>query len=275
VRRFPFIPDRRISSTSALWFAVLAAILLHLLSFKALPGFNIGKDHSAPGDADNPIVISPLPKNTKLPVVRTSRAENEEAPETPPRFAGEFRNRVKKETQSRRKGRFREGPGHQSGVGPGNGPPSTGLSQLLPFGANPYELPKDVAEGNQTVLNTEPVMYASFLNRIADEVYDPWVRHVQEALEERMRSGKRLEDDSYLTRLEVVMDERGKVTAIKVLHSCGIVAFDEAAKRAFWETEPFPHPPREMLDSRSEVHLTYELQIEWQTSLFHILPKLL
>jgi len=225
--------------------------------------------------------------DSKKPVVKSSKApEDPEAKDREARFAGEFRNRVKKETQAQHKGRFQEGgnggAGRQQGNGGGAGQksnstegqysPAPGMADLLPFGSSPNEVGDDVEKGNNTVLNTDPVKYASFVNRIADEIYDPWVRFAQEAVRTLYNNGRKLESNVYVTKLQVVMNEQGAITAITTVQSSGIAALDDAPKHAFWSIEPFRNPPKQMFKD-GIVKFVYEFHFEWRTSSFNILPE--
>ena len=71
------------------------------------------------------------------------------------------------------------------------------------------------------------------------------------------------------------MDLSGKITAIKTLQSSGIPELDEASKKAFWTTEPFPNPPEKMFTKEGTANLVYEFHFQWRTSSFNIVPDLI
>ncbi len=75
----------------------------------------------------------------------------------------------------------------------------------MPFSSsNPYLLPKEIANSGDTLLNTDEVHYASFLNRIAEAVYDPWYRNVLGAI--RQVGRERLDAPAYVTQIDLVLD---------------------------------------------------------------------
>lgn len=271
------------------WVAFIVLGMLHLL-FGRVPTSALrvgwpaveGRLGSTP-----PIEVEKYVDSNK-PVVTTSRApEDPLLKDKEARFAGEFRNRVEQETHNPRTGRFQEGGAGKSGTpDPAQADPSNeagepgvtkrhgnlGMSDLMPFGASPHRLPDDIAEGSETLLNTDSVRYAGFINRIADEVYDPWVRHARDAVTNIYQRGKKLEANIYITKIQVVMDEKGSVTAIQTLGSSGIPELDDAPKKAFWEAEPFPNPPSQMFGKEGVVRFVYEFHFEWRSSSFNIVP---
>lgn len=225
-------------------------------------------------------IISPedLAKMRK-PVLETSRAEKQSDTKKTARFSGEFNQQVDQETQSPVKGMFQEGdlfeskesPELEDGLETGRAQKKA-LKNFLTFGQSPNVLPKDIPFGNQTVLNTDKVRYASFINRIADEIYQPWVESAERALKEFAFGQKKMEPNIYITRLRVTLNSEGGVTGIQVMDSCGISQLDEAPKKAFWESEPFPNPPNQLIEKDGFVRLTYEFQFEWKNSGFNIIP---
>ena len=146
------------------------------------------------------------------------------------------------------------------------------ISDLMIMGRSPHFLSDKIEKGNQTILNTDKVLYASFINRIAEEVYQPWVRNIEEALKTLKVLGRKLENNIYVTKLNISMDKEGEITGIQILSSCGIQVIDEAPKKAFWESEPFPNPPTQLIEEDGYIRLVYEFHFEWKSSGFNIVP---
>lgn len=218
------------------------------------------------------VTPSELEKSRK-PVVHSSQAKETIESDKEARFAGEFDQRIEKEVQSPVQGKFQEGSGlNESPELGSNSANGLSLKDFMKFGRSPHALPKDIPFGNQTVLNTDKVKYASFINRIADEVYHPWVEAAEKSLRDFMVGQKKVEPNLYVTRLRVTLDQKGSLLGIQVLESCGVEELDEAPKKALWETEPFPNPPEQLYESDGYIRLTYEFQFEWRNSFFNIIP---
>lgn len=294
--------DNEYRNSALPWFVLVALALHFLLAQIIVPPtgpLTAESDEAAQGKNKTKEIIVEHYEDSKKPIVRSSRAKNQDsAKDKEARFAGEFKQRVEKETQSPDKGRFHEGAIARGKGGDADGdskPPGAhpeekgdelsqtkpgeagkggklGMHDLLAFGASPNDLPKDIGQGNETVLNTDPVLYASFINRIADEIYDPWAQNAREAVRTYYTLGKKLEANVYVTKLSVLMDSSGRVSAIQVLQSSGIPELDEAPKKAFWSIEPFPNPPSQMFGKDGYVKLVYSFSFQLMTSSFNIVP---
>ena len=260
--------------SSNLWPALFVASLLHLALWFWLPLGSILKETDKL--AQSPEIEVQKWVDSEMPVVKSSKAINEaDAENEKLRFSGEFKNRVKKEVQSPLKGRFFEGQPPAGDDSPlaeegEKRPGKPSLADLMPFGATPNKLPDDIANGNQTVLNSDPVIYASFTNRIADVIYDPWVKFARQAVS-NVETARNLASNVYVTKLLVMLNPEGEVTGIQTIKSCGVAALDDAPKRAFWESEKFPNPPSQMIKD-GMIKFFYEFHFEWKTSSFNIIP---
>lgn len=257
-----------LASHSHVFIAFVLAAFLHLLMWhvRVSPSWVHGESTDS---TSKEIVLENLTDTQQI--VETSRGiEQEKRDKIADRFGSEFRNRVAEESQSPLHGKFREG-GRVEPRDP-EGALSPDLSDLTPFGRNPHVLPKDIPLGPQTLLNTDPVLYASFINRIGEEIYDPWNRYVRGALDLLGYMGRQIESDVYITKLMVVIDKQGSVTAIQTLESCGISELDETPKKAFWDMEPFPNPPEQMFKEENTAKFIYEFHIDLKRSFFNIRP---
>lgn len=265
--------------------SVLLAVLLHWL-VGTIPNplfFKTAKPkHDKPRE-DRPIEVVPS-ESIEKQIVRNPKAPSfPEDNDAPAKYYAENRRRVDKETRAPEVGKFREAVGDDREKGdrrrsgdftvPENAPDrEAGLGSLAPqIGASPDKL-EDVEKGTGTMLNTDALQFASFWNRIGDRIYDPWRRYAHDAMDQMQLRKKKIEPNVYVTRLRVILGADGRVAAISVLKSCGIDALDEASKKAFWDSEPFENPPRQMFDRDKVATLEYEFSMHLQTSSFRVLP---
>lgn len=225
----------------------------------------------------------PLPKKENLVYLDEKNSEEftivqtEKSPEDfkdgkKARWGGEFKNRVKEETRAPLYGNYRKGDSRENIVeDPGS---DLSLSDLLSIAKQPYKLDESIALGGATILNTERVIYASFGNRVTEAIYGLWVSYLHEFIDGMERgSEEHLPENLYVTRLQVLFDKEGGVTAVKTLRSSGIEEVDEAARRVFWDREPFENPPRQLAGEDELIRFNYEFQLDWKASFFRILPR--
>ncbi|MCB0403780.1 MAG: TonB family protein [Bdellovibrionales bacterium] len=247
-------------------FPILGAVLLHAFVFWVPLSQHLPSERAKRAPQDN-IVVERWEDTEPKQSVQTSRAQEQEEGGKA-RFGGEFRNRVKKETRSPVVGQVREGPQVGNSFPDDDGHGLT-LSDLLPYGSQSDVLPDDVEIGGQTLLNTDPFLYSSFMNRVHDEVHGPWSRRVQgvaRTMEDRLR------EKTYVTKLLVSVDGDGHVVSIRTMQSCGIPEIDDAAKEAIWESEPFPDPPKNYKDLAETLSLPYEFHVSVTDASFLMMP---
>jgi TonB family protein len=112
-----------------------------------------------------------------------------------------------------------------------------------------------VEEGEGTFLNTREWKYASFFNRVKQEVASTWDPGT--ALRKRDPTGDLYAWKDRLTVLKVILDVDGRLADCYVEQSSGVDFLDREAIRAFEEAQPFPNPPRGILDERDRVVFTF------------------
>lgn len=258
-----------------LFITILVAVLIHLalgqIHILYVPASLVRNSMT-----NEPIEVDALDLSNAKPIVQSSRTKEEDsqAKDKESKYGAEHRNRVKEEMQAARKGRFQAGQGKPESV-PGKDGEEAGaptIHDLMAYGMSPNEISRDIAIGDQTILNTDPVKYASFINRIADKIYDSWVYYARDAVHSIYLTNRKIEGNVYITRLQIVINREGEVRAIQTLASSGVTELDEAPKRAFWDVEPFNNPPSQLFDKEDLIRFVYEFHFEWKTSSFSIVP---
>ena len=124
--------------------------------------------------------------------------------------------------------------------------PSMGV--LASLDASPAsDVLKDVEEGEGTFLNAKRFKYASFFNRVHKGVSNVW----QPLKEYRRRDpkGQVYGRATRITVLNVTLNASGDLTRVGVARSSGIGFLDQEAIAAFQRAQPFPNPPRGLLEN--------------------------
>lgn len=133
-------------------------------------------------------------------------------------------------------------PASESVKGMKNGNPlSQGLSAT-----NDYV--EEVALGDFTHLNTVEYKFYGFYHRIRQKLEQFWGKSIQEKAANIFRAGRRLPaSENLITSLQVTLNEKGEIVAVKILGASGVKELDDAAVESFNEAGPFPNPPKELL----------------------------
>ncbi|MCA9638868.1 MAG: energy transducer TonB, partial [Myxococcales bacterium] len=109
-----------------------------------------------------------------------------------------------------------------------------------------HDAVEDVDEGADNILNSKRWKYASFFNRVRDAIAQHWDPVSVRAA--RDPDGTRWGTQTRTTSLFLRLNADGSVKRISIERSCGIAALDEEAIRAVRAAQPFPNPPRQLVD---------------------------
>lgn len=101
--------------------------------------------------------------------------------------------------------------------------------------------------GDFTQLNTVEYKYYGFFHRIRQKLEQFWGRSIQEKSQMIFRSGRSIASQDYVTSLQVTLNEKGEIVAVKILGASGVRELDDAAVESFNKAGPFPNPPKDLL----------------------------
>ena len=125
------------------------------------------------------------------------------------------------------------------------------------------DLPDDIKYGNFTALNTDRHLYYSFYSRMEDAIRHRWETYVRAAIYEFQNGNRKIAPkDRFTTKLEVILDDRGRFERAIMAESSGVRSFDSAPVQAFRDAEKFPNPPKEMIKDDGRIHIYYAFTID-------------
>jgi TonB family protein len=125
-------------------------------------------------------------------------------------------------------------------------------------GTNDYL--KDIDEGDDTALNSKRWKFASFFNRIKRAVADHWRPDVE--YRRRDPSGNVYGLRDRITVLRVSLKPDGSLAGVLVEQPCGVDFLDDEAITAFREAQPFPNPPRQLIDESGTIQFRFAFIFE-------------
>ena len=121
------------------------------------------------------------------------------------------------------------------------------LAKAVGGGAN--DALKDVEEGKHTLLDSKRWRFASFFNRIKRQVAQNW--HPNIVYRRRDPRGRVYGFKDRLTILRIKITPRGKLSGVHLEKASGVGFLDDEAVRAFRLAQPFPNPPRGLVDAKT------------------------
>lgn len=113
-----------------------------------------------------------------------------------------------------------------------------------------------VEYGSHTLLNTKEFIYASYYNRMKEQLYWSWSRylkaedHLFVQISQKQGRGRK---SFFVTRVLALLSPEGDVQDVQVVSSSGEEDLDTAALHAFLEAEPFPNPPPELVGAEGHI----------------------
>jgi len=147
-------------------------------------------------------------------------------------------------------------PGRQGAPGAAPTPPSPPqamalvpsqqtLARALGSGGTQDYLP-DVDEGDDTALNAKKWKFASFFNRVKEQIRQHW--HAAQEYSKRDPTGSLYGGKIRFTVLIVSLKPDGSLSDVKLEKPSGVDFLDDVAVEAVKEAQPFPNPPQQLVD---------------------------
>ncbi len=221
-----------------------------------------GGDDKAPGEAES--------FGSKLEIPSVAQRDELQL-EVSPDGVGSTHNRSGSEALEGNSDRFRiqAGDGEGEADRPGGGGPAGGRTlQLFPsaavvdsiIGAPAPDHVEGVEEGDGTFLNTREWRFASFMNRLKQGVSRTW--DPNGVARTRDPTGNVYLWKDRHTVLSVTLQSDGRIADVFVEKSSGVDFLDQEAIAAFQRAQPFPNPPRGMMDEQGKIHFQFGFFID-------------
>lgn len=123
---------------------------------------------------------------------------------------------------------------------------------------------KDVDHGLETMLNTREFKYYSYYNRIRRQLSQHWEGRVRDKLSKLFREGRApaATGQDRITKLMIVLNEKGTLVRVQVMSDSGVRDLDDAAIEAFRAAAPFPNPPQGIVEQDGTVKIRWDFVLE-------------
>jgi protein TonB len=122
---------------------------------------------------------------------------------------------------------------------------------------------KNVPTGMQTLLSTREFVYFSYYNRIKDKLRQYWEPKIKEKMERVVRQGRMIAStNDKITRVVILLDERGTLVRVQVIGPSGTKDLDDAAVEAFRAAAPFPNPPKGIVEPDGLIRIRWDFILE-------------
>jgi len=122
---------------------------------------------------------------------------------------------------------------------------------------------KDIDDGDETALNSKKWKWASFFNRVKHQVQEHW--HPDEVYRRRDPNRSIYGRTSRLTIVRVQLKPNGHLVNVELETPSGLEFLDDEALQAFRAAQPFPNPPRQLVD-RSDGLINFQFGFLFELS---------
>lgn len=122
----------------------------------------------------------------------------------------------------------------------------------------------NLQKGEFTFLNSDFSTYASFYNRITPKIMYNWGNNIEDVamfphMREKLRQKLR-----WVTRVELILNRKGDVRDVVIIHSSGSTELDQAIHEALTKAGPYLNPPTGMIEADGNVHILGEFTVYTQ-----------
>lgn len=215
-------------------------------------------------------------------VTETEKADLMEKFKSQADFLAQFTKRVKEQLKARKSGETKNSNGNtpqqnsnqerQATEQATKADQESGETQKkseMPLGRNIVMGESSIAEkipGIREVafnaLNTDQFTYYTFYARMNEQVRFRWIRQIRSFIDSLSQAQLiELAKRERVTRVEIILDDKGAILDSIVHFTSGYKPLDQAAAQAFAEAAPFRNPPRGMVEADGKIHLFYEFYV--------------
>jgi TonB family protein len=121
------------------------------------------------------------------------------------------------------------------------------LAQALAGGTQDHL--EDVDEGDETALNAKGWKFASFFNRVKQQVAEHWRPGAE--YQRRDPTGQIYGTGAWVTFVRIVLKPDGELASVAIQKPSGLDFLDDVAVEAVKQGQPFPNPPAQLVDPGS------------------------
>jgi TonB family protein len=122
---------------------------------------------------------------------------------------------------------------------------------------------KDKPSELETLLNTREFVYYTYYQRIRTQIRQYWEPSIRGKVRKIFASGRNIAaEKDHVTRVVIILDNQGRLKGVQVIGESGLRDLDDAAVEAFRSAEPFPNPPKGIIESDGTIRINWDFILE-------------
>lgn len=122
---------------------------------------------------------------------------------------------------------------------------------------------KDTAPSLETLLNTREFVYYTYYQRIRTQIRQFWEPSIRAKVKKIFAQGRSIASEKdHITRVVIILDKDGNLMRVQVVGESGLKDLDDAAVEAFRAAEPFPNPPKGIVERDGTIKINWDFILE-------------
>jgi len=122
---------------------------------------------------------------------------------------------------------------------------------------------KDKDPSLETLLNTREFVYFTYYQRIRNQIRQYWEPSIRVKVKKIFAQGRTIASEKdHITRVIIILDKRGNLQRVQVVGESGVKDLDDAAVEAFRAAEPFPNPPKGIVEKDGTIKINWDFILE-------------
>jgi protein TonB len=122
---------------------------------------------------------------------------------------------------------------------------------------------KNTTPSLETVLNTREFVYYSYYQRIRAQIRQYWEPSIRQKVQKIFAQGRSIASEhDHITRVIITLDNAGRLLKVQVTNESGLKDLDDAAVEAFRAAEPFPNPPKGIIETDGTIKINWDFILE-------------
>jgi TonB family protein len=122
---------------------------------------------------------------------------------------------------------------------------------------------KNVDNGFETMLNSREFVYYTYYQRIRGQIRQYWEPSIRAKVRKVFAEGRSIASTrDHITRVIIVLDRNGALQKVQVVGESGVRDLDDAAVDAFRAAEPFPNPPKGLIETDGTIRIQWDFILE-------------
>ena len=255
------------------YFFVLSSALIHMFLYGGLDllsHFYQSKNPPKPKSVEVTILDSSPQKsqqNTRQVVEQDKKQLNDEIPKDA-KFLGRHNQRVVEQTKAAATGKFKHMGKLPSlkQLRPGFSFTAKSQHQQSQMVGQESQSPdhlKDVKTGIQTLLSTREFVYYAYYQRIRTKIRHHWEPLIRDKVRKVFKSGRSIASArDRITQVIIILNPQGSLINVQILGESGVKDLDDAAIEAFRAAEPFPNPPKGIVEGDGTIKIRWDFVLE-------------